>query len=155
GIFVKGAHKDLQITGNIVWRGDHAAIQFEDLATSSERILVANNTLMKAQCAIRVWDNTPHKELRKGQVEFRNNLLFDLVHSDISFWLGGQGVTGSASRDRGTRAASLWRFGQNWRDLPPDEVLVPLDPQDRKLDKLELLSQEPSNEDFVRPAPGS
>jgi serine/threonine protein kinase len=155
GIFVKGAHKDLQITGNIIWRGDHAAIQFEDLAPSSERILVANNTLMKAQCAIRVWDNTPHKELRKGQVEFRNNLLFDLVHSDISFWLGGEGVTGSASRDRGTRAASLWQFGQNWRDLPPDEVLVPLDPQDRKLDKLELLSQEPSNADFVRPAPGS
>ncbi|MBI3464781.1 MAG: protein kinase [Planctomycetes bacterium] len=153
GIQLNGAVADIHVTGNIVSGRLHAAIQIVDLDPSSRGILIANNSAFGSQTAFRVWDDPPQQKIEPGQVELRNNLFFDAEEGDMLYFLGIGGGQGAASLEMAQSVASLWHFGQNWRDLKGvnSANALPLGQGDRKIDKIEFLTRDPKHRDFMRP----
>ncbi len=116
-----------------------------------------NNTAFHSSIGFRVWDAAPHKKYEAGQVEVRNNLLLRATASDMSFVLDPKDSTRQPRSGDGQALIGLWRFDHNWRDLSGDEAnfVIPRAPADRVLEKLDVLSQQHSDADFMRPAPNS
>jgi hypothetical protein len=157
GIHMQGALANTHVTGNLVCNCWQQGIGIEDLPAGAAGVLIANNTVFSSGSAFRVWDDPPYEQF--GQVEFRNNLLVEASDGDFLF------VRGANAPDRtqgvfpvdGSFLYDLWRFDHNWRDLSGAEAYVrtPLAPGDKKLDKIDLLSRNPSSPDFLRPAEDS
>lgn len=154
GILMMGAFGSTHLTGNIMRNCRIVGIELVDLVATSRGIVLANNAIFDCECNVRIWDNPPHDEVESGQVELRNNLIFDAGVCDIGY-LVAQGTSGEVSRARGADLARLWHFGQNRRDLSGTAAYVPLAETDQKLEKLDLLSRDPTDANFLRPKPGS
>jgi hypothetical protein len=155
GIHVVGAIARLQLTGNLLWNWDQAAIQFQDLDASARSVLLANNTACDSGSCLRIWDNPPYKKLEAGQVELANNLFFNGEDGDLLF------ILAENNRPVGpgdlTALTKLWRFRCNCRDASGQEVAfkVPILSEDKLLEKADLLSRTPNHADFLRPREGS
>src|SRR5262249_24525073 len=137
------------------WQCTQAGIQLQDLAPSSARVLIANNSLFGNHAAFRVWDDPPYKNVQQDQVEFRNNMLFDSQLGDMVYVRGLAGGNGMNSQEDSKSASELWRFDHNFRDLTGTEPAFPLCRGDVKLEKPQLLSRDLSHADFLRPAADS
>ena len=107
---------DVFITGNRITDCIQEGIGVEDLTPNAARILVANNTLFNCDCGLRGWLNGS-LDLNAGQVEARNNLILDSATGDMIVAIRGEDGTGQPSREKADRAAQVWRFGGNWKDL--------------------------------------
>jgi hypothetical protein len=154
GIHLLAAVSDCQVVGNLIWNCSQEGLGLEDLPAGCRGILLANNTIWECQCNLRVWDNPPKEKYEPGQVQVRNNLLFDATVGDVMFFLPDQfGGTGKAFPADGGFLIERWRFGHNWRDQAGAQanVVVPLAPADRKLADPDLMSRTPDDADFVRP----
>jgi serine/threonine protein kinase len=152
GILIQGAVTDVLVAGNVAGGSWQAALQIEDLGPGSDRILIANNTLLESGTLFRVWDNPPPKKLVPGAVELRNNLLFGGGQGDMVCFLREAGGDGACSLKRNKAVARAWLFGQNWRDLTGTDDSIPLAPRDKKLEKIGLVSLDPLHSDYLRPA---
>jgi nitrous oxidase accessory protein NosD len=154
GILLSGNVSDVHVTGNLVRNCGIAALEILKLLPSSDGILIANNSLLDSEIALRVFDSPPFMENVRGQVEVRNNLCFDASGADMAFIvLVAQAAVSSA--ERGRSLVDLWRFAQNWRDLSGSSGILPLAREDQKVEKLTLLSRDPNDPNFLRPASDS
>jgi hypothetical protein len=156
GILVTGQVSQVQVTGNLVWDCAQAGLQIQNLAQQSKDVLLANNTVCDCrEFCFRIWNDPPHKPPQPGQAELCGNLLFDAGRADMGYLLGEGG--GHAYPGDSHVLFQAWRFVRNRRDMGGSEVglSIPLAPADKLLEKLELLSRDPSHPDFLRPKPDS
>jgi hypothetical protein len=154
GVVVQGGVGHCQITGNRIWNCKMVGLQLEDLATVSDHLLFANHTVVDSGSAFRVWDDPPFRDVRRGQVEVRNNLFFNATEADMGFALNSESGMGTRSGD-GKSLVERWRFDHNWRDLSGAQAgyQVPLAPDDKLLDRVAVLSRDPTQANYLRPAP--
>jgi hypothetical protein len=150
GIAVVGRADAVQVTGNLIWNCGQAGLHIEDLAPTSDHILLANNTAAGCGFACRVWDNKPDLEHRKGQVELMNNLLLDSTEADLSFILVQQGQPAPGD---GEALLGLWPCRGNRRDCAGGHphAVIPLAAGDRRLDVADLAGSDARQPDKLRP----
>jgi nitrous oxidase accessory protein NosD len=153
GILGAGQLRRIQVTGNRVVGASQAALQLERLLPDSEQILLANNTVIDSEEALRVWDGPP----RDRGVQVRNNLFLIGPRPDVVYY-----DSDNPERERGPgdgRALhAAWRFDANWREgLPPtgtstaDKGWVP-GPLDTLKEKIDGVERDPGKgDDFLRP----
>ena len=154
GIHIQGALADVLIAGNRLTDGVQEGIGIEDLTPNAARILVANNTVFNCVCGLRGWLNGS-MGLQAGQVEARGNLLLDNTAGDMIVEVPDENGMGKASREKADRAAQVWRFGGNWRDVTGASIQIPLAPGDHELDASIRLPRNPSLANFLQPPTGS
>jgi tRNA A-37 threonylcarbamoyl transferase component Bud32 len=160
-IFVLGCVKEIQVTGNRVAFAGLSGIQLENLLPGTEEILVANNTLFECQNAFRLWDDA-RKDNPPRTVRMANNLTLggrtaDMVYVDS----GGKSADPRGPGD-GRSLLTAWSWSNNWREteVPKGGDLfsrswIPPGPTDTRRESIELLSRDPANTKFLRPAKDS
>jgi len=155
GIQIKYTVMHTQITGNVVWNCQIVAIDIEDLKSESQGNLIANNTLFDSQALIRVFDYVPYEEHVSGQIAFHNNLLFEATNADMV--LLRSTIAHVPVPADGGPLVKLWDFKHNRRDFSGiySSAAFPLAPDDKRIDKPELITREASNPDFLCPIKGS
>jgi hypothetical protein len=155
GVQILGAVSDTHVTGNLFWQCKHTGLHLEDLAARSRGLLIANNTCFDCVVGLRIWDQAPFVEHTPGQVEVRGNLVFGSIGWDMG-WMRDAGGRAIPEGGDGAALLTLWRFGQNHRDLSDQSTgLLPLAPADRLLEAVPLVSRNPAEPDFGSPAPDS
>jgi serine/threonine protein kinase len=151
GIFLEGALRDIQVTGNVVWNCGLVCLELLNLATGSEGILLANNTLFDSGFDLfRVVESPPFPKYSAGQVEFRNNLLFDADRADMGFFR----FTGGLLQSQDAQVFfKLWRLDHNWRDRSGKirEMIPALGAKNHLLKKSDLTLGTLARPDLVRP----
>jgi hypothetical protein len=142
GIWTSGWITDLHITTNQVWECGTADIELDGFTNVSSGILMANNTLQNLGTCLQIRD--PIRGVR--EVEIRNNVLLTSEGLDIAF-LG-----------KDQTALKEWLLGNNWRQVrapaPRDRAFGQWvrSPKDTVVEKIKLLSLDPQNTHFLRPA---
>jgi hypothetical protein len=156
GITCRQAFADVNMWGNLVSNCQAACIQFEDLGEASKRIFLANNSLFKGDALLRIWDNEPYEQLRRGQVDLRSNVLVGGSEGDILYVRNQKGNAGVIPGDPDL-PASAWNWQSNWRDFKGSLSvgMVSMASRDKLWDKPEFLSRDPASPDFLRPAADS
>jgi nitrous oxidase accessory protein NosD len=152
GIVIQGSVASVQVTGNLVSDCSQVGCQIEDLAPTSDRVVLANNSIIgNRDCAIRIWDNR-HVERRKGQVEVTNNLLLEARLGDLAYLFKGEG-----DPDGGEALFKLWSCHHNWRDCAGQRAnwTLPLAPGDRQVTLSDLASSDSRQPEKVRPRKNS
>jgi hypothetical protein len=156
GILVEGFVSRTQVTGNVVWGCKHGGVQVQDLVTGSEKLLLANNTVFDCRGGLCFLDTLGPDDSAQTRVEVRNNLVFDCPYGDLlCFRRTGIGKPALASPPLAQALLQQWHFADNVRDgasLNGLGILMPLAEGDRKLAQITLLSREPRQADFGRPA---
>jgi len=157
GIQVQGLVAKTHVTGNLLWNCGQAALQIEELLAGSEGILVANNTAFDCGAALRVWDYAPYEQYQARQVELRNNLLFAARSADMLLMHDPKDGSGKYFPAEAKSLVDLWRFDHNWRDLSGvgAEKAIPPAPGDQVSTAIAVISRDPSDPDFLRPAKDS
>jgi serine/threonine protein kinase len=153
GVHMQGTLADLHVTGNIMWNCVQEGIGFSDVAAASEKILVANNTVFNAGSCFRLWDDPPYEQLVQDQVEVANNLCFESELADMAFVQPrGDDRPGYPSMGDDDALQKVWRFRHNWRDVSGGSgKQMQLAGGDRRLERIEVLSRDPSNAGFMKP----
>jgi serine/threonine protein kinase len=145
GIGLKGRLNDVHVVGNQVWNCGLSAVKMEELLDGSGHLLVANNTLKGTGQCLQIGD------LPKGleRIEIRNNLILSEGSCDIAF----------AGNERG--ALDSLRIDHNWRQVRPpatgsaDSKIWVEAKEDHIQDMIDLLSTDPKDPNFLRPAKDS
>ncbi len=162
GVDLEGAAHEIHVVGNRIKDPKHGGVDLRDLLPGSANILVANNTIVGSDAAVRIWDDhMKAKAFRECKsIRVQNNLIFKtLFAADIVF----------SNHDRANdylQAISPvdlpsllkspeWVFSHNCRDV--DEKLakqtgrwIPLQPTDRVLVP-QVLSTKLGDPNFLRP----
>jgi hypothetical protein len=154
GLVIQGRVERILVAGNRAWSSPQAALQAEDLASSSRMVLLANNTAFESGACFRLWNNDPDERPRRGQVLLFNNLFFDGQEGDLLAIVHRPGGRGDAAPENARAATARWRFECNWRDTVGVVVggRFPLAPGDKRLESLRFVSRDPQNPAFMRPA---
>jgi hypothetical protein len=146
GIWVSGLVSDLHIVGNRVWNCHPAAFQIEALFNGSADLLIANNSLQGKRACIQIAEVAQPVE----RVSFVNNLILAERMPDVEF-LG---------TDRTHVTACQWQ--NNWRAVPSvpgksgeDKTWIPPAKNDVVKDRIDVLSRDPADSNFLRPAKNS
>jgi serine/threonine protein kinase len=162
-----GASYRIHVLGNRILGSQFAAIDFEDFLPGAADILVANNTLLRNDALLRVWDDHGKgKEFLKCKnIRFENNLVLEpLSEADV---LVLDRARGSSHRPRPGDLDALmksaeWRFSHNWREVDPvrakaqvPDRFIPFSPTDHELPANAVLSLKPGDPNFLRPAKDS
>ena len=155
---------DLLVAGNILFGFVQEGIGLSDLPATTNRVLVANNTVHSGAFPVRFWDNPPYKPFRPDQVELANNLIFDASFGDMVFIAMPEagkpaGPLGANAGDVAALSAN-WRFHRNWRDLSANgaskHLQLSLGANDVLLDAPpSFVSRSTSSADYMRPAANS
>jgi serine/threonine protein kinase/nitrous oxidase accessory protein NosD len=156
GINLRGALRDVHVTGNILVKCAFSGLRAEDVAPGSRGLLFANNTAFAGGAGFRLWYNTPYKELQHGQVEIANNLFFAATDFDVAYVLNDVKNT-QQSPGNGEELLKMWHFHHNRRDLSGSGAafLMPMSPDDSRFKRDEMLSVAKENLDRVRPTKDS
>jgi hypothetical protein len=155
GIRVEGAVARLAVAGNLVWKCKEAGLHLQHVQACSEQLLIANNTLCESGYGLRFWEDFPGVTPRPGQGSVQNNLLFDADHADLSYILGRK-EGGPTSADCRALLRN-WRFAHNGRELrgTTTAFIVPPTGEDLELRAIPLVSNDPDQPGFARPASNS
>jgi serine/threonine protein kinase len=156
GVVIQGRVERILVAGNRVWNSTQAALQAEDLTSSSRMVVLANNTAFQSGAGFRLWNNHPDQPPRRGQVLLFNNLFFEGQDGDVLALQLRPGGRGDSDPERARTATTVWRFACNWRDtlgVNPGGHF-PLAPGDTRLDSPRFVSRAPQDPAFMRPAAG-
>ncbi len=126
--------RDVKVMGNIFQYGQNA-LWLNLPAACSQRIVIANNSFFQVTHWLHPAESDPDQE----ECVIRNNAIFGSSAIDTADALL-------------TRMARTWRFDHNLWETEEGPKTGPLA---RRVPRLEVLSRDPSNPDFLRPAPGS
>ena len=160
-IFVFGCVTEVHVTGDRIANTGLSGIQLENLMPGTEEILVANNTLLKCNNAFRLWDDAGKGGLPRS-VRLVNNLTLgcrgaDMVYVDS----GGKNDIPRGPGD-GRSLLTRWTWSNNWRETQEPKggdlfsrSWIPPGPTDTRRESITLLSREPSDPNFLRPAKDS
>jgi hypothetical protein len=164
GVELIGAVHKVHVVGNRIldskWRG----IDLMDLLPGAADILVANNTLVRTDAAVCIWDDHAKGKdfLKCKNIRVQNNLVFrtyfdaDMVfsnHRRNEFPLKAI----SPCDLKGLLDSPQWHFSHNWREVDPmranrvRERWIPFSPTDHQLAPNAVLSQRPHDPNFLRP----
>jgi serine/threonine protein kinase/nitrous oxidase accessory protein NosD len=155
GIWLYGRLRRVQATGNRIVGASQTALQLEKLLPGTEQILIANNTVIDSQEALRVWDDA----IRVRGVQVRNNLFLIGTRPDVVFYDSG----GDPSRERGPGDGKAlhkaWQIDANWREGQPptgtttaDKGWAPPGALDTLKEKIDGVGRDPAKaDDFLRP----
>ena len=69
-----------------------------------------------------------------ANLEVHNNLVLENNVGDVVVVAQSEDGKPQHSQEKSDRAAQVWRFGGNWRDLSGTTILIPLAKGDHKLD---------------------
>jgi hypothetical protein len=164
-VCLAGASYRIHVLGNRIQDSQWAAIEFEDFLPGAADILVANNTLLRDDLALRVLgERGKGKEfMRCKNIRFQNNLVLDPVR--VADMVVLDHTRGDAQQIQQIRPGDVdallkrpeWRFSHNWREIDSMKVAVrlpgwiPRCPDDHLATPIEILSRKPDDPDFLRP----
>jgi hypothetical protein len=164
GVVLSGAVNNIHVVGNRIVGATGGAIDLCDLLPGSADILVANNSSLQCDAAVRIWDDHTKGEgfLKCKNIRVQNNLVFktgfpgDMVFSNHK--RGGNYEARSPCNLQSLLDSRDWLFSHNWREVDqasararaPDRW-IPLGPSDHALPPNAVLSLKPGNPDFLRP----
>jgi serine/threonine protein kinase len=142
GVLLQGAIQKVHLVGNRFVGCNYSAIHLLDLVPVTADVLVANNTMLHNQAALRVRDD--HKRgqdfLKCENIRFQNNLILqprqeeDLILNNHRRGLFTEDTPG----DVPALLNSLqWRFSHNWREITPLKAGAPCWIPGRDHDKLQ------------------
>jgi serine/threonine protein kinase len=157
GIALSGRLSRVRLCANTVGNCLLNAVEFRNLASDAGAIVLANNSLSNAKFGLLIVDEAPYQPPASGQVELVNNLLFGCSGADIVYYQDPGDGTDKDFMKGGTIKAA-WGFRNNAREQTGGLmalVSVPVANTDLKLDRVELLSRNPAEPDFLRPAKDS
>jgi serine/threonine protein kinase len=155
GIVLDLATHDVLVGGNVVFDCQQAGIQIENPLPATQRILVANNSLISNSSAVRIWCRGEEGKLEKSQVEFRGNISLKSSFGDLVYQHQVPGAQVGDVKDS-RMLLDIWRFGQNFRDRAGAKTkgTMPLG-KDLELDLDWLISRTATDPDFLRPKLGT
>lgn len=154
GVVLLGCLKRVQVVGNRVVGAAQTAFQLENLLDGAEDILIANNTTLECNHALRLWDTT----VRGKNVTIANNLCLASSERDMIYLDSGGDPNESRGPGPGKAVTDAWNLHHNWREMKDEKVdglgWIPPGPKDKGLSKIEVLSRKQDDKDFLRPAKG-
>lgn len=162
-IVLEGAVYRVHVVGNRIWDSYSTAVDLLDFRAEASDILIANNTMLRAKAALRVWDDhgKGKEYLKCKRVHFHNNLvLAPQLDADLVLLDHPRGVfTKSKPGDvKALLSSPEWRFSHNWREVDGEKAearypgrWIPAGPLDRLLGSIKVLSRKAGDVDFLRP----
>ncbi len=156
GISLAGTIKQVNVVGNRIAFSDAAGLQFENLLTGTEDILLANNTVLESGAlTFCLWDHAQKKDLGKN-IRLVNNLLLARAAPDMKFIDSGGNPDKIVGQGDGASLVKAWHWQGNWREANKAKTgemrgWIPPGATDVVQDKVDLLSREPAHADFMRP----
>jgi hypothetical protein len=157
-----GAVHKVHVVGNRILESRYGFIYLLDLLEGSADILVANNTMLRCETALRILDDHSKGRdfLKCKNIRVQNNLVFK-THSpaDMVFSNHRRGTWNDISPcDLSALLKSpQWRFSCNCREIDlkradrERERWIPLSPTDQPMPPNAVLSYKPGDPDFLRP----
>jgi hypothetical protein len=105
----------------------------------------------------RIWHEQEDVNFNQRQVELCGNVFLDALLGDMLCITKQGDKNPTTPPDKARTLFTHWRFRHNWRDLSGSQAstVIPLAPDDQKLDTQIFLSRDPNHPDFMRPAPAS
>jgi tRNA A-37 threonylcarbamoyl transferase component Bud32 len=163
GVHLRGAVHQVHVVGNRFLDTSWSAIDLNDLLEGAADILVANNTMLRCDAAVGIWDDHARGKdfLKCKNIRVQNNLVFEtLFPADLTF-NNHRRETGNSIGPpdlKGLLNSSEWRFGYNWRGVDcvnakaryPDRF-IPFRPTDNQMPPNAVLSQKLGDPNFLRP----
>jgi serine/threonine protein kinase len=157
GILVGGQVAQVQIVGNrIEGTPLYSALEFQGLVEARE-LLAANNTFLRCSPALVILDH----EFTGEQVELANNLMLACTGPDMLCFTLAPDQPEPRAGDPGV-LKQHWKFRDNWREATAPAGIsvlaqswIPPEPDDVRRDAIEVLSRDPAQADFLRPAADS
>jgi hypothetical protein len=154
GIVLDSANKDVLVAGNLVFDCEHAGIQIENPLPATQRVLLANNSVVGNGVALRIWCEGEEGNLAKTQVECRGNLFIRSRYGDVVYYHQGPGTPDGKAKDS-RMFLDFWQFSHNFRDqsgLEAKRAAMPLANDDRELRFAWFMSHSDADDpDFLRP----
>ncbi len=153
GLHAEGAARQVLIAGN-VFRDvlKSTAIEFFFRGESSGEVLVANNSFFNCWSASGFLDGGPKPASVTSR--FSANLIFKPLGSFALAACHPPDVPGTFVKPSdGARMAEFWRLDHNWREGEPANMWlpVPVGPDDRRVEVLEVVSRDPNSPGFLQP----
>jgi hypothetical protein len=164
GVNLVGMVYNVHVVGNRIRNCQDRAIDLLDLREGAADILVANNTILRSDAAVGIWDD--HEQgrefLKCKNLRVQNNLVFRTdFPGDMIFSNHKRGDDHTAISPCDLQAllnSPEWHFSHNWRENDPitakaqvPERWIPLSPSDGVLSPNAVLSRKPDDPDFLRP----
>ena len=155
GVSIEGLVNSIVVAGNVVWNCSQAGVGFSDLATGSNGVLIANNTVFASAHCFRVWDDPPRDKYVENQLEVANNIFFAPAIADMAFMRGAARARSTVAD--GSTLIKLWNFHHNIRDpsAQSSDYKFPMGSSSIKFVSEFLISRDPASDDFVRPTRNS
>ena len=168
GISCRGAFHQILVAGNCILETEYGAVDLEDPLRGTADVFIVNNTLFRNRNrGVGIWD-----EHEKGKVfleckdiRFQNNLVLEHEHAVDECLLDHRRTVHEPFKPGDVKSLLLspeWHFSHNWHELVPphrDSPLVaqwiPPGVEDHMQVPIEVLSRNPGNPNFLRPAKDS
>ncbi|HVS36365.1 MAG TPA: hypothetical protein VMS17_12435, partial [Gemmataceae bacterium] len=154
GVTLKGSLQHVQVIGNRFRGCLRTACQLEQLLPETNDVLVANNTAVECNNALRVWD----AKIRTSGVRCQNNLSLGAPYPDALFFDSGGSPLNAKGFGDSAALLERWSFRCNWRETKrpaksPSEPdgWIPPGKEDVLSDKIEGVNRDPKSPDFLRP----
>jgi hypothetical protein len=165
-VLMFGATHKVQVVGNRILGTRSGAIRLADPLEGAADILVANNTMLRCEAAVMVWDDHEKGKdfLKCKNIRIQNNLVFETDFPADMVFSNHRRNTGNDITPcdlKGLLNSPEWRFGHNWREVDPKKAIardpdrwIRLHPNDRQ-GPIQVLSRKPGDANFLRPPRGS
>jgi hypothetical protein len=167
GVSMEGALQEVQAVGNCLIDCRVTGIEWGDPLHGAADVLVANNTFLRIEQAVRIWDDHGKgmEFLKCKNVRIQNNLILDPPSPDDMLFrdhIRGQPNSGRPGDLPRLLNSPEWRFSNNWREVDPakaaaraSKVWIPPRPGDRLQVPIPILSRTSDDPNFLRPPKGS
>jgi hypothetical protein len=170
GVVLRGEVHKVHVVGNRILDAEYCAIDFQDLLPGAADILIANNTMLRCEAAVRIWDdNEKGKDFLKCRnIRVRNNLVFKtMFDADMVFNNHRRGKFPlepiSPCELKELLNSPEWRFSHNWREIDPQKATaarwpgcwIPFRPTDQRPPPNAVGSFTLGDPNFLRPPKGS
>jgi hypothetical protein len=161
GTVLVGSIRRVIVAGNVYSDCSRSALDVFWQMNGAENVLIANNTVIESQRAFRVMDDG----IKGKFMQVRNNLFLGPFPAIDMAFLDDGGDFGNV-RGPGDVDALLkspeWRFGHNWREVAAPggkteaaPFWIPPGRDDRRSDRIDVLSRNADSPDFLRPGADS
>jgi hypothetical protein len=166
-VVLTGAVHRVHIVGNRIRNSKWTAIDFEDFRPGVDDILVANNTMLQNNMALRIWEGDSKGQacFKCRNIRFQNNLVFkSRSELDMFFLNYPRGKTEEAWPGDlvGLLNSPEWRLSHNWREIDLNDaaaqyprIWIPGRPEDHLKTPINVLSRTPGDPNFLRPPKNS
>jgi serine/threonine protein kinase len=146
-----GLVRDMAIVGNTIDTAQLSGVQIQHAVEETSNVLIANNTFIRCESSIRLWESTPIGR----EIALVNNLALQRSDSDWNFLVAEDNDTATGYGD-GSTVLDVYHLGQNWREDDPEsqhaDGWIPPSDTDVRQSTIEVLSRDANSPDYLRPA---